>query len=141
MRYYLDTNILVFLAREGHDGISRDVDGLLSDYGNILMTSTVCVHEFIHLHQIGRIGLRKNDGLTRIGDFGEWLSQNGISIEPVSVKHLQQLVRLPIDRDHHDPNDRLIIAQAISDRVPLVSSDREFVKYGTAGLEFVYNRR
>lgn len=48
---------------------------------------------------------------------------------------------LPLYDDHRDPADRLIIAQAIADRVALVSSDRKFSRYGRHGLHFVYNER
>ncbi len=43
--------------------------------------------------------------------------------------------------DHRDPNDRLIVAQAISDRVPLISSDRKFERYRNYGLDFMFNER
>jgi len=31
--------------------------------------------------------------------------------------------------EHHDPSDRLIIAQAITERMPLIGSDTKFKKY------------
>jgi len=65
----------------------------------------------------------------------------GIEIVPVTEKHLQQLAALPIYDEHHDPNDRLIVAQAIADKIPVVSSDRKFRLYESAGLDFIYNRR
>ena len=36
---------------------------------------------------------------------------------------------------------RLIVAQAISDRIPLVSSDGKFTRYERYGLDFIQNRR
>ena len=50
----------------------------------------------------------------------------GINISPVSKKHLQQVAVRPLHETHRDPNDRLIVAQAISDQIPRVSSDRKF---------------
>lgn len=141
MRLYVDTNILVFLAMKGHDDISADVYELLNDYNNHVMTSTVCVHELIHLFQIGKARPRKGDSLSRIEDFEEWLASMNIEVAPVTVRHLRQLTALPLIDDHRDPNDRLIIAQAISDRIPLVSSDRKFGKYERYGLELVFNER
>ncbi len=141
MNIYLDTNILVFMARNERDEISRDVEELLQDYSNRFMTSSVCVHELIHLFQIGKMHPRKDGTLTRVEDFAGWLSDMNIDVIPVSIKHLQQLSTLPVDGDHRDPNDRLIIAQAISDGIPLVSSDRKFSRYGRHGLKFVFNER
>lgn len=141
MRLLLDTNILVFMSKYDWDGISTDVRGLLDDYSNILLTSTVCVHELIHLLQIGKVRPKKNDFLRNVGDTNSWLVQAGIQVVSVTMRHLDTLASLPLDANHRDPNDRLIIAQAITDRVPLVSSDAKFTRYAKNGLEFVYNMR
>lgn len=138
MRYYLDTNILIFLLLNPGE-LSHTTREELNDYSNMLLTSEVCVHEFIHLAQIGKLGKGKhsidpNAVLKAISD-------TGIEIVPVSRLHLRQFAALPFHGDHRDPNDRLIIAQAISDRIPLISSDGNFSDYAEDGLEFIYNER
>ncbi|MCL2728032.1 MAG: hypothetical protein FWD56_06590 [Bacteroidales bacterium] len=55
--------------------------------------------------------------------------------------HLLQYAALETVAGHRDPNDHIIIAQAISDKIPIISSDRMFKQYIKQGLEFVYNRR
>ncbi len=35
----------------------------------------------------------------------------------------------------------MIIAQAISDKIPLVSSDHKFGRYVKFGLDFIFNER
>lgn len=53
MRYYLDTNILVFLStRQSDDSLSAEVLEIVFGYSDILLTSMACVQEFIHLLQI-----------------------------------------------------------------------------------------
>lgn len=37
--------------------------------------------------------------------------------------------------------DHLIISQAISDRIDLISSDTKFKEYISQGLKFIYNKR
>ena len=71
----------------------------------------------------------------------EWLERLDVEVVPIGIRHLKQLASLPIQGDHRDPNDRLIIAQAIADRVPLISSDRKFSRYRGHGLNFVFNER
>lgn len=117
------------------------VNAILMDYSNILSTSTVCVHELIHLFQIGKLPLKRNGRDADINDFSEWLDEMGIEIIPVSVKHLQELAALPLFDDHRDPNDHIIVTQAISDKISLVSSDRIFVKFVKFSLDFVLNKR
>ena len=141
MRLYLDTNILVFFATGEEDEISADVEEMLRDYENSLLTSAVCVHELIHLFQIGKIHTSRRGVLPNVSGFEKWLDDMGVKVVPVMVNHLRELASLPILGDHRDPNDRLIIAQAISDHVPLISSDRKFARYAKHGLDFVFNER
>ena len=141
MRYYLDTNIRIYMLTRNSDELSKEVFEILTDYSNTYITSTVCVHELIHLFQIGKIPLKRNGERVVINDFSKWLKEMGIGIVPVSVKHLEELAALPLMDDHRDPNDRLIIAQAISDRIPLVSSDHKFERYVKYGLDFIFNKR
>ena len=133
MRLSLDTNILVFFLYD-QDELCSDVKEILFDYSNTLFTSSICVHELIHLCQIGKIGKDSNQILALMNDIG-------IKIEPVTQKHLSALTSLPLMGDHRDPNDRMIIAQAIVDRITLVSSDRKFSRYEKFGLNFIFNER
>ncbi len=134
MQYYLDTNILAFLLTN-KDSISRKVENILSNYENVLLTSSVCVMELIHLFQIGKLRKRNFDVsfvLDKIAEFN-------IAIKSVQEQHLQTMSELQFFQDHTDPNDRLIISQAITDKIPLISSDRKFSKY--QDLKFVFNER
>ena len=140
-RYFLDTNILVFLLEKRKDEISKEVSEVIMDYGNLLYTSTVCVHELIHLFQIGKLHIKRKEKNADIGEFSQWLSEINIEIVPVTVQNLQRYSTLPLFDEHRDPNDRLIIAQAISDKIALVSSDRKFNMYVNYGLDFVFNKR
>lgn len=141
MRYYLDTNILLFLITEQKDEICRSLQEILSDYCNTLMTSSVCVHELIHLYQIGKLPFKKGANAPKSSEVLEWLDEMGIEVVLADKRHLQCYSELALYADHRDPNDRLIIAQAIADRIPLVSSDRKFSRYGRYGLDFIYNER
>lgn len=138
MRYYLDTNILVYMLFD-RDELHRDVANLIYNYGNILLTSSLCVCEMIHLCQIGKIGSKKSS--VSPGDIIGRLHASGIAIVPVDERHLGTLAALPLYDDHRDPADRVIVAQAIADRVPLVSSDGKFDRYVRHGLDFVLNER
>ena len=52
---------------------------------------------------------------------------NGFEILPIEREHLITLSTL--DFFHRDPFDRIIIAQAIAENMPLVSSDEVFLQY------------
>ena len=141
MRYYLDTNILYFMLVRDTNSISADVQNLIDDPYHILYTSTVAVHELIHIFQIGRVRIGRHSPITDACKILSWLEDVGVVIRETTPKHLLEYSNLPIQGDHRDPNDRLIIAHAIADRVPLISSDRKFSRYRGHGLNFVFNER
>lgn len=138
MRLYLDTNILVYMLLD-KDELHRDVANILYDFENELLTSSLCVGEMMHLCQIGKIGSKKSPVLSE--EIISRIHASGIEVRPLEERHIAALATIPILGDHRDPNDRLIIAQAIADRVPLVSSDRKFSRYKRYGLDFIYNER
>ena len=136
MRYYLDTNILIFLLTN-KDSISNEVQHILSNYENMFFTSSVCIMETIHLFQTKKLqkkAINIKSIIQKIEDFN-------ITIKPIQKQHLQTLAELPLYANHTDPNDRLIIAQAISDKMPLISSDLKFALYTTNKLDFIKNKR
>ena len=47
---------------------------------------------------------------------------------PITVTHLRQVQSLPLH--HHDPFDRMIIAQALQENLTIVTRDRAFRAYG-----------
>jgi PIN domain nuclease of toxin-antitoxin system len=60
--------------------------------------------------------------------FTEGVVGNDISILPLEIRHAAVLSSLPMH--HKDPFDRMIIAQAIVEQVPIVSIDEALDAYG-----------
>ena len=56
------------------------------------------------------------------------LRLNGIDLLNIKVDHLSMLTTLPFH--HRDPFDRLIVAQAIVEKLPVISLDGAFDAYG-----------
>jgi PIN domain nuclease of toxin-antitoxin system len=137
MRYYLDTNILVFILSRSKDNLDARVESMVSDFSNILYASSVAVNELIYLHKSGKIELinckSAQDVLSSIQGIGIEIFYNS--------HHLKKYSELDLVENHKDLNDHAIIAQAISDKIPLISSDRIFENYRHQGLNFVYNKR
>jgi len=44
-------------------------------------------------------------------------------------------------QEHNDPSDHVIISQAITEHLPLISSDTKFEFYRSQGLDFIYNKK
>lgn len=52
---------------------------------------------------------------------------NGFEILPLTFEHTNQLASL--DYYHKDPFERLIIAQAITEKLTIISKDNNFARY------------
>jgi PIN domain nuclease of toxin-antitoxin system len=67
----------------------------------------------------------------------EWISSVSGKILPIRHEHAKALESLQYVPDHEDPFDRMIIAQAMSENLPVVSSDQRFASY--VGLKIVWD--
>jgi len=136
MRYLIDTNVLANFVV--HNYISNDVRAIISDYENQIYVSSESVKEFIQLIQTERVVLEKRFRSRDIFDIIE--NEFGFYVKYITKEHLQTLFNLQTVEGHNDPNDRLIISQAITEKIPLISSDTKFPKYTKLGLELIPNR-
>lgn len=139
MRYYIDTNILIFTLDSDKDNLQNEIKKILFDYSNTIYVSSIVLHELFFLYRIGKLKFNKKNIsedviLSRIQEFG-------LEIIYFNDKHSLKYLNLKISQNHKDMNDHLIISQAISDKIPLISSDSMFDKYVTQGLQFIFNKR
>jgi PIN domain nuclease of toxin-antitoxin system len=61
-------------------------------------------------------------------------------VKYVAKEHLHTLAKLESVEGHNDPSDRLIISQALTEKMPLISNDTKFPKYRKHGLDLIVNR-
>jgi PIN domain nuclease of toxin-antitoxin system len=128
--------MLIFsLQEDKHDEIGRDVQQILSDYSNRFYVSSVAVRELIHAYKLGNIKIKS------VKILFEAMEELGIDIIPMNKHHLLKYAELEPVSGHKDPNDHIIIAQAMADKIPIISSDRKFKEYVGQGLNFVFNQR
>jgi PIN domain nuclease of toxin-antitoxin system len=138
MRYLIDTNIVLYFTFE-KDSLSKEILEVLTDYENSIYISSESVKELIHLFQIDKIRTRKWKSAQDILHTIE--HELGYAINYVKKEHLLTMARLELAPKHNDPADHIIIAQAISEKIPLISSDRKFEQYRKQKLNFIYNKR
>ena len=134
MRYFVDTNVFIFIITERHR-LKKNVSRLFDDYENQIYVSSESIKEFIHLFQQNRIKL----DITKIDDIFEYIDSLGYTIKYIKKEHLKTFFNLPIEKTHNDPSDRLIIAQAITEKIPVISSDTAFPLYRKHGLDLIEN--
>ena len=135
-RYLLDTNIVLFLLSNQNE-LEKVVWDLIDDYSNRFYVSTASVQEIIHLYKKNRI----KTGWKRAEDILPSIESANIEILPVKKEHLMVFASLSVPANHNDPNDQVIISQAIAGKYTLISSDRKFESYTKQRLEFIFNCR
>jgi len=137
-RYLVDSNIVIYCATD-KELLTAEVSAILNDTGNLIYVPSKCVEELIYLQQSERIEVKQWKSAE---DIVEYIKNELLyGIKYVREEHLQRLARLPLFPEHKDPTDRIIIAQAIAEKMPIVSSDDKFNDYKRSGLKFVYNKR
>ena len=123
----LDTHALVWYA-DGSARLPATLRQWLDDERTTRYVGIVTFLELATLVNVGRMSLLP-DPLT-------WFAQiraGGFRLLAIDDQHLAQYATLPQIKDHRDPFDRLLIAQALSENLTLVSRDGKFGEY--AGLK------
>jgi PIN domain nuclease of toxin-antitoxin system len=136
-RYYIDSNIVYFRATDKKQ-LTSEVKHIIDDPGILKYVPSKCVEELIYLSQSGKIRVKEWKSAE---DIVEYIEEELSGIVYVNRNHLRKLAELPLFPDHKDQTDRIIIAQAIVDKVPIISSDEKFHDYKRSKLNFVFNER
>jgi PIN domain nuclease of toxin-antitoxin system len=123
VRFLLDTHTLLW-AFNGAPDLSTRARRLIQDGGNELLVSAASAWEIATKVRLGKLPT----GEELVSDLGYYLSQLGCDGLPISVDHAVRAGRLR--GEHRDPFDRMLIAQAQAENLPILSNDRVFDLYG-----------
>ncbi|KEO52417.1 PIN domain nuclease of toxin-antitoxin system [Thalassospira sp. MBR-102] len=121
MKLLLDTHLILWAAGEPEKLPSGAVD-LIENAESELLFSAASLWEIAIKSGLGRDDFRVNARLLRRG-----LIDNGYSELPITGEHTLMIDTLP--SIHKDPFDRLLVAQAISEGIMLLTSDDLVAKY------------
>lgn len=122
MRLLLDTHTFLWWDADANQ-LPDSLLSSLQDPTHNLILSVVSVWEMQIKAALGKLELRTP--LAKL--VSEQRAKNGIHVLPIHLQHVLTLEMLP---DHHkDPFDRLLIAQAKSEGLTLVSKDKVFTSY------------
>ena len=135
MRYIIDTNILGRIITKNF--ISPDIEAIIADYETQIYVSSESVKEFIHLVKAKRVIPPRDYRSKDVFDIIE--NVLNFQVKYVTKQHLQKFSELTLADGHNDPSDHVIISQAITEKLPLISSDLKFPKYENQGLNLIMN--
>lgn len=123
MRLLLDTSTFLWFI-EGHTALSTTARKVIEDPENDVLLSVASLWEVAIKISIGKLSLGQ--------PFGELIPEQivamGIRVMDIRLQHLTRVTNLPWH--HRDPFDRLIVAQAITEDLPVVGRDGALDAYG-----------
>jgi PIN domain nuclease of toxin-antitoxin system len=126
VKLLLDTHVLLWVLNG--DKLNDAVRRALSDPASVVFVSIVSLWEIVVKRRVGKLEADIGGIAAQMAPVSKlrWLG--------VTPEHLLALDRLPIREQHRDPFDHLIIAQAISEGMTLVTRDRNAGMYPVAVL-------
>jgi len=123
VRLLLDTHVLLWLWLEP-ERLRQDVIDAVTDASNDVLVSVASAWEISIKSELGKLALP--------GPAERWLpaklATSAIRVLPIEINHALKAGALP--SHHRDPFDRMLVAQAIVERMQLVTADEAIVPYG-----------
>jgi PIN domain nuclease of toxin-antitoxin system len=122
VRVLLDTHIFLWWITDD-PRLSGRARELISDGRNELFFSAASGWEIAIKTGLGRLEIPGD--LQRF--VAEQLSRNAIQTLPIYLSHVLHTGTLP--RHHRDPFDRILVSQALLEKMPLLSADPQIARY------------
>ena len=119
MRLLIDSHTLIWWA-EASPALGAAGRDAIVDPANEPLVSIAALWE---------LAINVSSGKLTLPDDPEtMLTKLGFSVLSIDFPHLRRISSLP--RAHRDPFDRMMIAQALAESMPIVTRDRIFASYG-----------
>lgn len=129
MRLLIDTHTFYWYI-EGDRKLTSSAQSLIQDASNDVLISPASYWEIAIKVNLGKWVLnRPYEEFIELG-----LTQYEFSVLPIQPHHTARLIGLTFPVNHKDPFDRLLVAQALSENIPIVSADPKLDAYGVKRL-------
>lgn len=130
MRILLDTQVWLWMLASP-ERLAPSARALLVSAENQLLLSAASAWEIAIKHGLGKLTLAAAPSVV----VPELMARSGVTALPVLHAHALGVATLP--PHHRDPFDRLLIAQAQLERVPVLTADAQFDRYDVEVLDAV----
>ena len=124
MKLLLDTHVFLWWVNDAPE-LSETARAAISDPDNICYLSIASCWEMAIKSSLGKLKLKKP--VERF--VSEQMQQNGFLMLNIELRHIAKIENL--DFHHRDPFDRLLLTQAKTEKMTLVTVDSALLAYGT----------
>jgi PIN domain nuclease of toxin-antitoxin system len=122
MRVLLDTQVWLWMLA-APERLSAKSRALLVATENELLLSAASAWEIAIKHGLGKLQLPESPAKF----IPRMMVHTSVTPLPIHHRHALHIAELP--EHHRDPFDRLLVAQARVEGVPIISADRQFRQY------------
>ena len=123
MRVLLDTHALLWWASAGGSRLPPRAREIIESAASVVLVSAASVYEIAIKTSLGRLGLPGPADVY----VPALLRKHGFGVLPIDAAHAVRAGSLPLI--HRDPWDRLLVAQAQLEDLPIVTADPAIGRY------------
>jgi PIN domain nuclease of toxin-antitoxin system len=123
VRALLDTHAVLWWFSDD-PALTRPVRKIIADTKNTLVVSAASAWEIATKVRLGKLP----SGAVLAADFTGYIEREHFQLLAISVEHALRAGLLP--GSHRDPFDRMLIAQAQAENLPILSKEAVFDAYG-----------
>lgn len=124
MKYLIDTQILIWF-QNNDSNLKKEVLDVLVNIDNEILVSQISLFEIAIKQKVGK--LPELD--VSIDIIVDLIKSDNFQILPIKNEHIAAYNKIPLFENHRDPFDRLLIATSFSEKIPLISGDKNFGLY------------
>jgi PIN domain nuclease of toxin-antitoxin system len=124
MKALLDTHVFLWAVLDDNRLSHRAKQAYTGP--NDLWLSVASVWEILIKARAGRLPLPQPAGPY----LSNKLRENKIEVLPIKFDHVLRTENLPMH--HRDPFDRILVAQSLAEKLPVVTGDQIFERYGVS---------
>ena len=136
MRTLLDTCVIIDWATDPQ-ALEDGVWNIIDDPENRLFISAETVRELVVHYNSKKLLTKYWSNTKTMLETIE--NEYGVEVLPITRNVVATYTGLQLNTadDHRDPSDHIIISHAITERMPLISSDHKFRFYRSQGLDLI----
>ena len=123
LQVLLDTHTLLWWLSDD-PALTKPARKVMADTKNLVLVSAASAWEIATKVRLGKLPTAAD----LAADFAGYLDREGFQMLPISCMHAVRAGLLPGPRK--DPFDRMLIAQAQAENIPILSNETEFDAYG-----------
>jgi len=129
----LDTHTFIWTTLQTSN-LSRKSKEIISNRSNEICVSTISFWEISLKTRINKFSFENIE----INDFPKYARNMGFTIIDMQENEAITYYELPLKTNHKDPFDRMLIWQAITKNMTMISKDESFEQYRKDGLKLIW---